>query len=46
MAMSKMFNVTDLHEYYPTQKLYPDNKSRTSSFKEKGTDVGDQDKNV
>jgi len=45
MAMSKIFNVADLHEYYPTKKLYPDDNSRMSSFEEGGTDVGDQDEN-
>ena len=45
MAVSKMFNVVDLHEYYPTNQLYPDNNSRTSSFEDGGTDVGDQDEN-
>jgi len=32
MAMSKMFNVADLHEYYPTNELYPDDNSRMSFF--------------
>ena len=41
MAISKTLNVTDLHEYYPTKKLYPDDNLRTSSFEERGTDVGD-----
>jgi len=45
MVMSKMFNVAVLYEYFPTQKLYLDNNSRMSSFKEGGTDVGDQDEN-
>ena len=44
ITMSKKFNEADLHEYSPTKKLYPDDNSRTSSFKEGGTDV-DQDKN-
>ena len=45
MAMLKTFNIADIHEYYPTKKLYPDDNSRTSSFEEGGTDVGDQDEN-
>ena len=45
MAISKTFNVTDLHVYYPTEQLYPDASSRTSSFEEGGTDVEDQDEN-
>ena len=44
MAMSKTFNVPDLHEYYPTEQLYPNNNSRTSSLK-RGTNVGVQDEN-
>ena len=43
MAISKTLNVADLHEYYPTKKLYPDDNLRTSSFEERGTDVGDQE---
>ena len=42
MAMSKTFNVADLYGYYPTKQLYPDYNSRTSSFEEGRTDVGDQ----
>ena len=42
MTMSKTFNVTDLHEYYLTKELYPDDNSMTSSFEEEGTDAGDQ----
>jgi len=34
MTMFKIFNVTDLYEYYPTKKLYPDDNSRMSSFEE------------
>jgi len=34
MAMSKMFNIADLQEYYPTKKLYPEDKARTISFEE------------
>jgi len=45
MVMSKMFNVIDLHEYYPTKQLNPHNNSRMGSFKERGTDVGDQNEN-
>jgi len=33
MVMSKMFDVADLHEYYSTEQLYPDDNSRMSSFK-------------
>ena len=43
MTMSKTFNVADLHEYYPTEQLYPDDNSGTSSFEEGETDTGDQD---
>ena len=43
MAVSKTFNVADLHEYYPINQLYPDHNSKTSSFEEGGTDIGDQD---
>jgi len=44
MIMSKMFNVANLHEYYTTKKLYPNDNLRTSSFKEGGTDIRDQEK--
>ena len=40
--LSKIFNVTDFYEHYPTEQLYPDYNSRTSSFEEGGTDVGNQ----
>ena len=46
MAMFKMFNVADLHEYYPTKKAISRYNSRTSSFGEEGTDEGDQDENA
>ena len=46
MTITKMFNVADLHEYYPIKKVYPDDNSRTSSFEEGGTDAGDQDQNA
>ena len=42
MVMSKTFNVADHYDYYLTRQLYPDYNSRTNSFKEGGTDVGDQ----
>ena len=45
MAMFKTFNVADLHKYYPTKKLYPDDNSRASSLEGGGTDVGEQDEN-
>jgi len=45
MALSKTFYMADLHEYYPTKKLYPNDNSRTSSFEEGRIDVGDQDDN-
>ena len=35
MTMSKTFNVADLHEYYLTEQLYPNNNSRTSSFEKR-----------
>ena len=42
MVMSKTFNVSDLYKYHPSKQLYLDYNSRTSSFKEGGTDVEDQ----
>lgn len=42
MSMSKRFNVADLHKFYPTEQLYPNYNSRTSSFDEEETDVGGQ----
>ena len=42
MVMFKTFNMTDLYEYHPTEQLYLDYNSRTSSFEERGTDVRDQ----
>ena len=41
MVMSKIFSVADLYDYHPTKQLHPDWDSRTSSFEEGGTDVGD-----
>ena len=35
VAMSKTHNVVDLHGYYLTKKLYPDDNSRTSSLEER-----------
>jgi len=43
MTMFKIFNVADLHKHHPTEQLYPDCNSRTSSFEERETDVKDQD---
>jgi hypothetical protein len=40
MAMSKTFNVADLHEFYPSVELYPVDNSGTSSFQEGGPDAG------
>jgi len=45
MAMSKTFNVVDLHEYYPTKKRYPDDNARMSSFEDGEIGVVDQDEN-
>jgi len=45
MAIFKTFNTVDLHEYYRTKKLFTDDNSKTSSSKEGGTDVGDQNEN-
>ena len=42
MAMSKIFNVANLYEYHPTEQLYQDYNSRTGSFEEGRTGVGDQ----
>jgi len=43
MVMFKTFNVADLHKYYPTKELYPDDNSRMSCLEEGGTDAGDQE---
>ena len=42
MAMLKTLNVAGLYDYYPTEQLNPDDNSRTNSFEEEETDVGDQ----
>ena len=42
MTMSKTFKIADLYSYYPTKQLYPNYNSRSSSFEEGGTDVGNQ----
>ena len=46
MAMSKTFNMGDLHGYYPTKKLNTNDNSRTSFFEEGEIDAGDQDENA
>jgi len=35
--------VADLYENYPTEQMYPNGNSKTSSFEEGGIDTGDQD---
>jgi len=42
MTIFKTFNMADLYEYYPTEQLYPDGKSRTSYFKEGEAATGNQ----
>jgi len=44
MTLSKTFNMADLYEHHPTEQLYPYYNSRTSSFEERGIDIGNQDR--
>ena len=41
MSRSKTFNVTNLFQYHPEQKLYLDLNSRSGSLKVEGIDVGE-----
>jgi len=37
--------MAEIYEHHPTKQLYPDYNLRTSSFEERGNDVGDQYRN-
>lgn len=44
IGISKPINIADVHEFHEDVPIYPGPSSRTSSFEEKGTAVGQESK--